>query len=177
MHCLILIHTSLPRAVHTRTSLVMTDEEYDRRKGTLRDWGWRKEEEDSSFSLKRHAREHADLVEARSLFRESGEVKTGFEVDYLATIVQPGSRRGEIVFLRPIDELGGGGHWLGVILDDPVGKTDDTVQSTGVRYFEAHGISIKDKPKDTTLLGNGFIERVHIVRGECYQLYDHGKTL
>ena len=51
--------------------------------------------------------------------------------------VQPGSRRGEIAYIGTIDELGGGGHWVGVILDEPSGKTDGCVDS--VRYFEAPG--------------------------------------
>ena len=51
--------------------------------------------------------------------------------------MQPGSRRGEIAFLGQINELGDGGHWVGVILDEPVGKTDGTVKST--QYFEAPG--------------------------------------
>ncbi len=158
----------------------MTDDEYDRRKGTLRDWGRRKKDEDPEFSLKRHAREHAELVEARRLYRESGVLEDGFEVESSGTVVrcedskynessnkqfdkkseaegefgpdsilhlslhyrcqvQPGSRRGEIAFLGPIDELGGGGCWVGVILDEPLGKTDGTVPSSCVRYFEAPG--------------------------------------
>lgn len=169
------------------TSLVekyrMTDEEYDRRQGTLRDWGRKRKEEDPDFTWRRHAREHAELVEARRLYREGGIIKEGFELDEsTGTIermavehdvaakkenvennsksaaevehgpdsvahlsvgarcqVQPGSRRGEIAFVGPIDELGGGGHWAGVVLDEPVGRTDGTVKSSGARYFEAPG--------------------------------------
>lgn len=53
--------------------------------------------------------------------------------------VQPGSRRGEIAFIGVINELGGGDYWIGVILDEPLGKTDGIVSSSGVRYFEAPG--------------------------------------
>ncbi|KAL7534058.1 hypothetical protein ACHAWF_004704 [Thalassiosira exigua] len=182
-------HSSSAGGAYEDTSLVekysMTDEEYDRRKGTLRDWGRTRKEEDPDFTLRRHAREHAELVEARRLYRESGAVKDGFELDADGTVVrregdddddgrptptesekaasaaeaehgpdsverlslgsrcqvQPGSRRGEIAFLGAIDELGGGGHWVGVILDEPVGKTDGTVKASGVRYFEAPGPS------------------------------------
>ena len=185
VHCIdIDPHSSSARGAYEDVSLVekyrMTDEEYDQRKGTLRDWGRRKKEEDPEFSLRRHAREHAELVEARRLYRESGVLKDGFEVESSGTVircedieytesskkdtdnkseaeiefgldsilhlslnsrcqVQPGSRRGEIAFLGPIDELGGGGHWVGVILDEPMGKTDGTVSSSGIRYFEAPG--------------------------------------
>ncbi|KAL7540638.1 hypothetical protein ACHAXR_010268 [Thalassiosira sp. AJA248-18] len=187
VHCIdINPHSSSANGAYEDTSLVekfrMTDEEYDRRKGTLRDWGRQKKECDPGFSLKKHAREHAELVEARRLYRESGAVKEGFELDSGTIVrcsennndnthstkkesdeaksaaeiengpdsiqhlslhsrcqVQPGARRGEIAFIGPIDELGGGGHWVGVILDEPMGKTDGTVQSSGVRYFEAPG--------------------------------------
>ena len=183
VHCIdINPHSSSAGGAYEDTSLVekyrMTDEEYDKRKGTLRDWGRQKKDNDPEFSLKKHAREHAQLVEARRLYRESGEVKNGFEIDESnGTIircnendntnvgaekesennplseaeiehgpdsiqhvtlnsrcqVQPGSRRGEVAFIGTIDELGGGGHWVGVILDEPVGKSD------GKPYFDAPG--------------------------------------
>lgn len=195
VHCVDLDpHSSSANGGYEDTSLVekfrLTDEEYDRKKGTLRDWGRKRREEDPNFTLRRHAREHAELVEARRAYREGGVVKDGFEVDESTggTIVrseggesrsvvgggdrgndddsksaaamvaeehgpdtiahlaigsrcqmQPGSRRGEVAFVGPIDELGGGGHWVGVVLDEPVGKTDGTVRSSGVRYFEAPG--------------------------------------
>ena len=185
VHCIdIDPHSSSAGGAYEDTSLVekfrLTDEEYDKRKGTLRDWGRQEKEKNPDFSWKKHAREHAELVEARRLYRESGEVKAGFELEDGKVVrcsetaddghndtakesprsaaelehgaesvghltlrarcqVQPGSRRGEIAFLGPIDELGGGGHWCGVVLDEPVGKTDGTVQSSGVRYFDAPG--------------------------------------
>jgi tubulin-folding cofactor B len=187
VHCIdIDPHSSSSGGAYEDTSLVekyrMTEEEYDRRKGTLRDWTRHKKEKDPEFSLRRHAREHAELVEARRLYRESGVLKEGFEVEsagivrcsnatangyktataesnniesdarnefgpesighlslYCRCQVQPGSRRGEIAYLGQIDELGSGGHWVGVVLDEPVGKTDGTVQSSGVKYFEAPG--------------------------------------
>jgi tubulin-folding cofactor B len=182
VHCIdIDPYSSSAGGAYEDTSLVekykMSDEEYDKRKGTLREWGRQKKEEDPDFSLKKHAREHAELVEARRLYKESGSVKNGFELDessglivrvenesfvYTETTklksddeieygpesiqhltlhsrcqVKPGSRRGEIAFLGQIDELGGGGHWVGVILDEPTGKTDGAVNS--VRYFDAPG--------------------------------------
>mmetsp|Transcript_29418 Transcript_29418/g.53862 ORF Transcript_29418/g.53862 Transcript_29418/m.53862 type:complete len:335 (+) Transcript_29418:68-1072(+) len=193
VHCIdIDPHSASVNGAYEDTSLVqkfrLTEEEYDKRKGTLRDWGRRKKEVDPEFSLKKHAREHARLVEARRFYKESGTVKDGFEMESDGTIVrcsendgnqhqqhgsdsakkdseknrsaeeiefdsdsighlsigarcqvQPGARRGEIAFLGPIDELGGGGHWVGIILDEPMGKTDGTVQSSGVRYFAAPG--------------------------------------
>ena len=182
VHCIdIDPHSKSAGGAYEDTSLVekfvLSDEEYNKRKGTLRDWGRKQKENDPEFSLRKHAREHAELVEAKRLYRESGVVKDGFEIDGSGGIVrrekeevvvsteknesaaevefgeesirhlslhsrcqvQPGGRRGVIAYLGTIDELGGGGHWAGVILDEPVSKTDGTVQSSGVRYFEAPG--------------------------------------
>ena len=186
-------HSKSSGGAYEDTSLVqkyrMPEEEYDKRKGTLRDWGRSEKEKNPDFTLRKHAREHAELVEARRLYRESGEVKGGFELEDGIVVrciaetaaavandnggnsggndaanqqqteeeiendpesiahltldarcqVQPGSRRGLIAYLGPISELGGGGHWVGVTLDEPMGKTDGTVPSSGVRYFEAPG--------------------------------------
>ncbi|KAL3796413.1 hypothetical protein HJC23_004210 [Cyclotella cryptica] len=183
VHCIdIDPYSASANGAYEDTSLVekfvLSEEEYNKRKGTLRDWGRKQKEADPEFSLKKHAREHAELVEAKRLYRESGEVMRGFEVDectggivrcpeevvtskldkgessgevefgpesiqhlslHARCQVQPGARRGEIAFLGVINELGNGGHWVGVILDEPVGKTDGTVKSSGVRYFEAPG--------------------------------------
>ena len=184
VHCVdIDPHSSSAGGQYENTALVekyrMTDEEYDKRKGTLRDWGRQKKEENPDFSLMKHAREHAQLVEARRLYKESGSVKEGFELDESSGLiirvenesvndntvetaksksdveieygpesiqhltlhsrcqVHPGTRRGTIAFIGQIDDLGGGGHWVGVILDEPMGKTDGSVNS--VQYFEAPG--------------------------------------
>ena len=181
VHCIdIDPHSKSAGGAYEDTSLVekftLTDEEYNKRKGTLRDWGRQQKENDPEFSLRKHAREHAELVEAKRLYKESGEVKKGFEIDESTGVivrsevkkveveegktsvaetefeedtvkhlslgarcqVQPGARRGEIAYIGRIEELGGGGYWVGVVLDEPVGKTDGAVKS-GVRYFEAPG--------------------------------------
>jgi len=55
------------------TSLVekyqMTDAEYDKRKGTLRDWGREQKERDANFTLAKHAKEHRERVEAMREFK------------------------------------------------------------------------------------------------------------
>jgi tubulin-folding cofactor B len=48
--------------------------------------------------------------------------------------IPPGDRRGEVVFIGLVPELSEG-YWVGLRLDEPVGKNDGTVK--GVWYFEA----------------------------------------
>jgi tubulin-folding cofactor B len=49
----------------------------------------------------------------------------------------PDGRRGTVRFVGPIEELPGGGLWIGVECDEPVGKNDGTVK--GRRVFEQVG--------------------------------------
>eukprot|EP00588_Corethron_pennatum_P008403 CAMPEP_0194290296 /NCGR_PEP_ID=MMETSP0169-20130528/40946_1 /TAXON_ID=218684 /ORGANISM="Corethron pennatum, Strain L29A3" /LENGTH=331 /DNA_ID=CAMNT_0039037839 /DNA_START=154 /DNA_END=1149 /DNA_ORIENTATION=+ len=174
----------------------MSDADYDRRKGTLRDWGRRKKEADPSFSLSKHADEHRRAVEARRAFRLGEELPAGWAVDGDGELYQlekgaddgavdatsppppdaeppygpgsvthaivgarcqaaPGRRRGEVTYVGLVPGLGGGGHWVGVRFDEPVGKCDGSVaaeQDGGgggtARYFECadrHGGFLRGK--------------------------------
>lgn len=49
--------------------------------------------------------------------------------------VEPGQRRGRVAFVGEIAQLSGGGYWVGVVFDEPVGQGDGTVK--GVCYFDA----------------------------------------
>ena len=72
-------HSASAGGGYEDTSLVekfrLTDEAYDQRQGTLRDWGRRQKAADPTFSLRKHQKEHAEMVEARRLYRESGVVR------------------------------------------------------------------------------------------------------
>ena len=52
--------------------------------------------------------------------------------------VRHGTRRGSVAFVGKVAELGSGGYWVGLIFDEPVGKTDGTTKG-GKRYFEEPG--------------------------------------
>jgi len=52
--------------------------------------------------------------------------------------VRPGTRRGAVAFVGEIPELGTGGYWIGIVFDEPVGKTDGTTKG-GKRHFTAPG--------------------------------------
>uniref|UniRef100_A0A7S4JYB2 CAP-Gly domain-containing protein n=1 Tax=Odontella aurita TaxID=265563 RepID=A0A7S4JYB2_9STRA len=176
-------HSSSRGGAYEDTSLVkkyaMSDEDYDRRRGTLREWGRKQKEADPDFTLRKHAREHREMMEARRQAKLGLELPEGFELDGRGEVVrvekedddegkqgkanekakssaeeeygpdsvsaaktgercevQPGGRRGRVAFAGEVPELGGGGHWAGVIFDEPVGKADGSVKG-GKRYFEA----------------------------------------
>jgi tubulin-folding cofactor B len=154
----------------------MTEEEYSKRKGTLRDWGREQKAKDSTFTLAKHARHHRELCEAQRQHKLGLALPKGFFLDSTGKIVrddpeeevavaipeeeeastnelyskesvagmevgnrcqvEPGARRGIVSFLGEVPELGsGGGYWVGVTFDEPVGKTDGTAKG-GKRYFE-----------------------------------------
>ena len=175
VHCIDLNpHSGSSGGQYEDTSLVekyrMSEEDYEKRKGTLRDWERKQKEKDATFTLRKHAREHREMVEARRQAKLGLELPEGFEYDEngqavrveidevekaqssadvggsdtVAGIeaemhceVQPGGRRGQVAFVGEVKELDGG-HWVGNIFDEPVGKTDGTTPN-GKRYFDAPG--------------------------------------
>ena len=180
VHCVDVDPYSASRGgAYEDTSLVkkyrMTEEEYDQRKGTLRDWERRKKEKDPTFNLAKHAREHREMAEAQRQAKLGLPLPEGFEYDSggkavrvehnepssalsamtkdespaseehgpdsvsaigtgMRCEVRPGGRRGAVAFVGEVPEIGGGGHWVGIIFDEPVGKSDGTVKG-GQRYF------------------------------------------
>lgn len=171
VHCIDLNpHSGSKGGQYEDTSLVekftLSEQDYDRRKGTLRDWGRQQKSKDANFTLAKHAREHRELVEAQRQAKLGLPLPEGFCKDATGMIVrvepdvssdiaadvpgqesvegvevgmrcqvQPGGRRGEIAFVGEVKEIGGGGYWVGVKFDEPVGKTDGTAGTK--RYFEA----------------------------------------
>ena len=130
---------------------VMSDEDYDKRKGTLRAWGREQKAVDPSFTYTKHEREHRAKVEANRKAKlgegcsaegddKAAEVShdkesvRGMEIG-MRCEVHPGGRRGSIQFIGEIPKLGSGGYWCGVRFDEPVGKADGPIK--GKRYFEA----------------------------------------
>jgi tubulin-folding cofactor B len=188
-------HSGSKGGAYEDTSLVkryvMSDEDYDKRNGTLRDWGRKQKEKDENFTLAKHAKEHRELMDAQRLGKLGLDLPKGFAYDDAGKVVRdeadvvndkenencnanananccsdgdcekeeheygpatvdgmaadmrcevrPGERRGKVAFVGEVSELGSGGYWVGVIFDEPVGKTDGTVAKNGKRYFEAPG--------------------------------------
>jgi tubulin-folding cofactor B len=154
----------------------MTEDDYNQRKGTLRDWGREQKAKDASFTLAKHARHHRELADAQRQHKLGLALPQGFFLDSTGKVVreeedyqpaettstsdvgdttneeypedsvagmelgnrcqvEPGKRRGGVSFVGQVPELGGG-FWVGVTFDEPVGKTDGTAKG-GKRYFEA----------------------------------------
>ena len=148
----------------------LTEEEYDKKKGTLREWAKKQKQLDPTFSLERHAKEHQQLVEANRVFKSSAGtvIMPGFELDAKGALrkkpgdeadvenveppagdtvahclvgerctAHPGDRRGVVAMTGEVPELAGGGFWVGIKFDEPVGKTDGTLK--GRVIFDAGG--------------------------------------
>jgi tubulin-specific chaperone B len=49
-----------------------------------------------------------------------------------------GERRGTIAYVGPVEEIPGDGVWVGVRLDEPLGRNDGGFEG-GKRYFDAEG--------------------------------------
>ncbi len=160
---------------------VMTEEEYNQRQGTLRDWGRQQKEKDATFTLAKHAKEHREMAEALRQHKLGLPLPPGFVLDSTGKVirdepdqevatttsvastqsseqhgetsiagieigqrcqVEPGSRRGTVSYVGLVPELPGGGYWVGVTFDEPVGKTDGSVAGNDKskktkRYFDA----------------------------------------
>ena len=113
----------------TDTSLVqkyeMSDEDYAKRKGTVRE-----------FLLKKRAEEEKKRAE-----EEQNEASTygpetvqGISVENRCE-VSPGERRGTILFVGEIPNFRPG-FWVGIKFDEPVGRPEFDGTLNGVRYFE-----------------------------------------
>ncbi len=67
---------------------VMSDEDYNKRKGTLRDWERQQKAKDPTFTLARHAKEHREMNEAQRQAKLGLELPKGFEYDNDGKVVR-----------------------------------------------------------------------------------------
>ena len=59
----------------------------------------------------------------------------GIQLGARCIVGEDSQRRGSVRFIGQVDDLPGGGLWVGVQYDEPVGKNDGSV--AGKRYFDA----------------------------------------
>lgn len=93
VHCVDLNpHSGSLGGQYEDTSLVqkykMTDEVYNQRKGTLRDWGRQQKAADSTFTLAKHAKQHREMVEAMRAHRQGLPLPKGFFLDSAGKVVR-----------------------------------------------------------------------------------------
>lgn len=117
---------------------VMTDEEYDKRENTLRNFKKQKLKEDPSFRFF-PKKKNDGSTKTKEIVPGTAEDAEGIEVGQRCE-VQPGARRGRVGFVGEVQFAVG--HWVGVILDEPLGRNDGSVK--GKRYMKDcpanHGI-------------------------------------
>jgi tubulin-folding cofactor B len=127
---------------------VMSEEDYDKRKGTLRSYARDQVAKDPNFKFfgkfKPRFQQEQEAKEGKvergiAEFKDVEGMKVGDRCE-----CQPGNRRGKVVF---IDEtFFAPGVWVGVEFDEPVGKHTGTV--AGKKYFECpdkHGAFLHPK--------------------------------
>lgn len=162
VHCVDLNPNSISRGgaledVSLVSKYEISNEDYNKRKNTLRRWETDQKAEDPSFTLAKYGKDHKELVEAKQMHKlglplpdgfdlkdgnvvksncdNGADAVTGIEVD-MRCEVQPGGRRGTVKYIGEVPELAtAGGYWIGIVFDEPVGKSDGTVG--GKFYFEA----------------------------------------
>lgn len=117
----------------------MSEEDYDKRKGTLRDFAREKRKVDPSFKFfpkkKPEGYEERPDCESKDCIEH---VHVGDRCQ-----IKPGERRGAVAFVGQVEGLASG-YWVGVKFDEPVGKGDGT--RGGKRYFDAeakHGAFVR----------------------------------
>jgi len=132
----------------TDTSLIekykISDEAYDKRSNTIRQYIKDQRAKDPNFKLKPQGAAAAAMNAAAAEPPPGPESVAGIEVG-MRCEVMPGKRRGTVMFVGDISALKEG-PWVGVKLDEPVGKNDGTVK--GERIFEcgpAYGTFVRGK--------------------------------
>jgi len=131
----------------------MSDEDYDKRKGTLREWireqkakdpNWKPPKPKMSVGLGGPQPTAPPASDEPPPGPESvADMAVGARCE-----VMPGKRRGAVGYLGEVEGLAPG-YWVGVKLDEPVGRNDGT--RGGKTYFEcAAGFGSFVRPKNVT---------------------------
>jgi tubulin-folding cofactor B len=75
------------------------------------------------------------LADSVTKTHQSQIEQRGIKLGARCIVGEDSQRRGSVRFIGPVDDLPGGGWWVGVQYDEPVGKNDGSV--AGKRYFDA----------------------------------------
>jgi tubulin-folding cofactor B len=116
----------------------LSEEEYDKREGTVRKWIQSKKAADPTWTLEAEMMRRRDPTWQPPVPKpenyqqdEAGEMVLGSRCE-----VNPGGRRGEVKFVGKVEGMQPG-WWVGVHLDDPAsGSSCQDGKCKGVVYFE-----------------------------------------
>ncbi|KAK3315306.1 CAP Gly-rich domain-containing protein [Apodospora peruviana] len=106
---------------------VMPEEEYEKKSDSV--LAWKKTQKLGRFDP------NAPSHEQTRIMATAQEIESrGIAVGKRCRVGQDDTRRGEIKYVGPVKEIPGGiGDWVGVQLDEPVGKNDGSI--AGTRYW------------------------------------------
>lgn len=110
---------------------VMPKEQYETLSSSV--LAWKKNEKLGRFDPTAPEKEKAKLAAVEREVEQRG-IKVGLRCRVGG---READRRGIVQFVGEVDGLGGGGVWVGVDLDEPVGKNDGTVE--GKKIFDCKG--------------------------------------
>lgn len=119
---------------------MLPDEEYEKKTDSV--LAWKKTEKLGRFDPTAPSRE-----EARVTALKEEIAHRGIEVGRRCRIGGEDTRRGEVKYVGDVEEIpGGAGPWVGVHLDEPVGKNDGGI--SGKRYWGQpselkHGVFVR----------------------------------
>lgn len=117
----------------------ISDEAYDQRKGTVRDYIREQKKLNPNY------KKPAPVVPKDPSEIPGPESVEGMKVGDRCEVM-PGARRGTVRYVGEIEQISAGGHWVGVQFDEPVGHNDGTVK--GVKIFDClagYGAFIRGK--------------------------------
>eukprot|EP00349_Pseudokeronopsis_sp_Brazil_P008271 CAMPEP_0202971322 /NCGR_PEP_ID=MMETSP1396-20130829/26036_1 /ASSEMBLY_ACC=CAM_ASM_000872 /TAXON_ID= /ORGANISM="Pseudokeronopsis sp., Strain Brazil" /LENGTH=317 /DNA_ID=CAMNT_0049700581 /DNA_START=35 /DNA_END=988 /DNA_ORIENTATION=- len=137
----------------------MSDEAYEKRKGTMRDFIRNKRKEDPNFKLtpKSTASSAASALTesdgAEKAAPPGAESVEGMSVGQRCEVM-PGARRGTVRFIGEIPEISAGGYWVGVEFDEPMGHNNGTVKNREIfacapgfgAFVRGKNVSVGDYP-------------------------------
>ena len=110
----------------------LSTEEYESRPDTV--LAWKRTQKLGRFDPERETTLQS-LADSITQTHQKQIEKRGIKVGLRCMIGEDSQRRGCVRFVGAIDDLPGGGLWVGVQYDEPVGKNDGCV--AGKRYFDA----------------------------------------
>jgi tubulin-folding cofactor B len=119
---------------------VMPEDEYEKKSDSV--LAWKKAQQLGRFDPSAPSQEAARL----SAFEQDIQQR-GIEAGKRCRVGADDTRRGTVRFVGEVKQIpNGAGAWVGVMLDEPVGKNDGSI--AGVRYFAEqsdlkHGVFVR----------------------------------